>query len=144
MRNWNMYIAAQFMKCSLVCSLPMRNWNVSGIKIHLPLSEKFVAYLWGIELFLHLRIFESCRSFVAYLWGIETLFSRKILSTATLFVAYLWGIETFKNSHDSVKQFTVCSLPMRNWNTEILNTKASYICVCSLPMRNKAFWKSFW
>ncbi len=59
--------------------------------------------------------------FVAYLWGIETIVSCKFCCIEGPFVAYLWGIETTYCFHCRKHCCSVCSLPMRNWNTIIMS-----------------------
>ena len=58
-----------------VLSLPMRDWN-KCIEAWLILrySERFWAYLWGIETLKKSRkkLFKKKSGFWAYLWGIET------------------------------------------------------------------------
>ena len=54
----------------------------------------------------------------------------------TWFVAYLWGIETLSDVVSARMMPGVCSLPMRNWNTDRISIPQGMTGVCSLPMRN--------
>ena len=55
------------------------------------------------------------------------------------FLAYLWGIETCKHSKGKMGGQPVFSLPMRNWNLQVLIPPIEHKWVFSLPMRNWNF-----
>ena len=59
-----------------------------------------------------------------------------ILSPQNGFVAYLWGIETGAGLRKTVRPLWVCSLPMRDWNSNITTSISLSLRVCSLPMRD--------
>ncbi len=115
MRDWN-HAARHHCahQCRQVCSLPMRDWNLS------------TSVKWA-------NIYPE---FVAYLWGIETNLKIKTNKFVHLFVAYLWGIETSLPDLHSALWWLVCSLPMRDWNSRLRRCTRRRNRVCSLPMRD--------
>ena len=54
--------------------------------------------------------------FIVYLWGIEIYGYIWVWECLSWFIVYLWGIEIIKNISDSTSLILVYSLPMRNWN----------------------------
>ena len=57
------------------------------------------------------------------------------------FLVYLWGIETCRKRTSEIPGGTVFSLPMRNWNSHVLDhVSLVSFPVFSLPMRN---WNSY-
>ena len=71
MRDWNELEYANGNVPDVVCSLPMRDWNMA--KTFLEVNEiQSVAYLWGIETRPSSLVPPPGGASVAYLWGIET------------------------------------------------------------------------
>ena len=142
MRNWNQQYQINRLSAYLVYSLPMRNWNHCWLDGCYDYEHTFIAYLWGIEtcdrlsawcktwLFIaYLWGIETCilwelvnlvSWFIAYLWGIETRSFLTKFTRSTPFIAYLWGIETIHICHTAIGHKRVYSLPMRNWNLNMV------------------------
>ena len=145
MRNWNELFVHIKMVGTSVLSLPMRNWNgqiqrilqrllqsfeptYEELKLSLP-SLKAIRYVGFEPTYEELKLVFFCTvftfrfSFWAYLWGIETFIFFQRLLSHFLFWAYLWGIETLDISKNKYRLNSVLSLPMRNWNRELLRLK---------------------
>ena len=85
----------------------------------------------------HINVLQS--TFSAYLWGIETMLHGESIFIVFTFSAYLWGIETASKRIANSYSSPVFSIPMRDWNTTVLEMIASPGAVFSIPMRDWNF-----
>ena len=140
MRNWNWIRKHNSGAGNHIASLPMRNWNLSnccgpgkGVFNCQPTYEELK------------RLLER-RKAEAELYCQPTYEELKLrtsfpsINPAFWLPAYLWGIETRLVKKSSYQFTEIASLPMRNWNLDILEGFLKAETIASLPMRN---WNSF-
>ena len=117
-------------------------WGIETLQKNLENFRRQGLYLTyeGLKQIFQFLNFFFDFSFVSYLWGIETpLFASALIRNIATFVSYLWGIETSEKpileplpdpclylTYEGLKlsmlglkiwwAWTVCILPMRDWN----------------------------
>ena len=101
------------------------------------LTVAFWAYLWGIETPPVCKgQSKAVASFEPTYEELKRFQEKRGKTEAELFWAYLWGIETCTKRGWQREKDVVLSLPMRNWNSNLLRLLCYYLHVLSLPMRN--------
>ena len=105
----------------LVFIVPMRNWNCAlNIIWHHLLS--FLSYLWGIEteiVAVYKRFAEAC--FYRTYEELKPDTISQTFNRLKKFLSYLWGIETGSTPPFSARESDVFIVPMRNWNSAIID-----------------------
>ena len=158
MRNWNMWAS---IPPRTMCHGFQRTYEELKrnarrlVRLH---GTEFSAYLWGIETIQRWICWIDCWSFQRtyeelkqhFYLSVDTYnpcFQRTyeelkpgkpviIRRYSVPFSAYLWGIETRIAFHSALEADWVFSVPMRNWNSQILKGGGKTEGVFSVPMRN--------
>ena len=116
MRNWNSSGVCSFRKYPRVSSLPMRNWNnlAGNSKIAAAL---FPAYLWGIETSLQVA---AAAPVLGFQPTYEELKPKKNKTRTPRTISFQPTYEELKRSkiQGTFLLSSVSSLPMRNWNMD--------------------------
>ena len=99
-------------------------------------TSGFLQYLWGIETRTWYLVTEDGKQFLQYLWGIETSVWEHLRRGYWLFLQYLWGIETLHKQNLFSNTEQVFTVPMRNWNPQIVALLQISALVFTVPMRN--------